>query len=231
MYGHVETYYKSEWIKRCKRLVDSLLELNKLGEDRHIVLFIPQDIEYSDELPQEVEIIDIRKNAVTTKIDKTKRVTIIYTGYLQQKIFDYLLVHSTLPPVIEGCNSIELCESMGVPFLHWNCYAVFGAMKKHSLKPEVSEMQELNLQAALFIQTGCQEHKNKLIEFLKYAADKDAGFVAYGEERRRFHLQKPDAVENALKEAGYLYLKSYELEQASMAFTLGKKVREGNPRL
>ncbi len=134
---------------------------------------------------------------------------IAHTGPLQQVFFDYLMLEGTsLPPVIEGCNSMEICESAGVPFIH-------GAGKYDHLKQyQVSdkELQDIHTQACLCLETGDRQYLPQLVHYMQGCLTADPQFMAYHQQRRQAYLKRPDAFEVALRSLGIAYQPSLHQE-------------------
>ena len=76
-------------------------------------------IERVKEINTKIYFVDLTKGDLDTSLYNVADVIVAYTGFLQHAVFDYLMLQgTTLPPIIEGCNSMETCNSSGRPFIH-----------------------------------------------------------------------------------------------------------------
>jgi len=177
------------------------------------ILLLPQKIALSDRLKKEmikinserIHFIDLTQEDFNTAKYKAGDVVVAYTGILQQKIFDHLMLsQTTLPPVIEGCNSRELCESAGRPFIHGS--AKHFPLKQYSVGKK--NMQEIHSKASLCLQRGDKEHLPQLVDYMRQSIKKSSDLMKYHKQRREKFLKRPDACEVALSALGIKYEES-----------------------
>jgi len=177
------------------------------------ILLLPQKIALSDRLKKEmikinserIHFIDLTQEDFNTAKYKAGDVVVAYTGILQQKIFDHLMLsQTTLPPVIEGCNSRELCESAGRPFIHGS--AKHSPLKQYSVGEK--NMQEIHSKASLCLQRGDKEHLPQLVDYMRQSIKKSSDLMKYHKQRREKFLKRPDACEVALSALGIKYEES-----------------------
>lgn len=70
-----------------------------------------------------------------------------YTGMLPSNTFNYLMLKKTkLPPVVEGNNARELCESFGRPYLHGG--RIYDDFKCYDVHVDYLNTQELHCAAS-----------------------------------------------------------------------------------
>lgn len=184
-----------------QRIVDANRALGlKVGKPA--ILLLPQDIALRANLQTKVSFIDLSKKDINLQAYKPGEVVIAYTGRLQHALFDYLMLHSTLPPVIEGCNSRELCESAARPFIHGS--GKYDNLKQYTLG--LQNMQSLHTQASLCLEQGDPRYLPQLVQYMEKSLLSDKELCAYHEQRRAQFYSRPDACELALKTLGIPYL-------------------------
>lgn len=144
--------------------------------------------------------VDFRTGPMDMEQYKPNQVVIAYTGPLQQAVFDHLLLRAThFPPVIEGCNARELCESAGRPFIH----AFDGRLATY---PAVlSGKQALHAAASVCLQRGGDKGIPALQQYMLEALMQNEELLAYHAERRKAFLSRPDACERAFVSLGITY--------------------------
>lgn len=112
-------------------------------------------------------------------------------------------MRTTLPPVIEGCNSREACESAGRAFIH-------GSGKHDHLKQyevRLGDKQELHAQASLCLEQGDPRYVPQLVQYMEESLTFNPELIAYHEQRRKAFFRRPDACEVALNALGIKYEK------------------------
>lgn len=203
-----------------QRIIDAHLTLSQTT-GKPSILLLPQKIALNQEFIQEIKNYNsaIRFVNMTDIYDmnlrsyKAGQVVIAYIGAIQQPVFDYLLCQgTTLPPIIEGCNSIETCELVGKPYIH-------GSYKNQSLKQyevEAIEIQELHTKACRCLEQGDPADVPFLLEYMSRCLEPgDAELKAYHRQRQAAFLQRPNACEVALDVAGIAYGKNYDKDSQS----------------
>lgn len=192
-----------------QRIVDANLLLSqKMGKT--CILLLPQQIALNSHFREKMQIANRNINFVDlTKCDlnindyKSGDIIVAHTGNLQQKVFDHLMLQgTTLPPVIEGCNSREICESAGSPFIH-------GSGKHSHLKQyDVSSIkQELHTQASLCLEQGDPKYIPQLAQYMEESLVSNPELLDYHTQRKEAFLKRPDACEYALDALGIKYNK------------------------
>lgn len=200
-----------------QRIVDANVALSqKTGKPA--ILLLPQEISLNPSFIEKVKdekdnvhFIDLTTNNLDIRQHKVGDVVIGHTGVLQQQIFDHLMLNgTTLPPVIEGCNSRETCEAYGKPFIH-------GSSKGEKLRQydvESKEKQELHAHASLCLKQGDTEYLPQLIRYMEESLERNPALLDYHSQRREAFFRRPDACEVAFDALGIEYTKA--LRQADM---------------
>ena len=114
-----------------------------------------------------------------------------------------MLQGTTLPPVIEGCNSRETCESAGRPFIH-------GSGKHDHLKQydvRSGDKQELHTKASLCLEQGDSQYVPQLVRYMEESLTSNPELMAYHAQRKEAFFIRPDACEVAFEALGMEYLK------------------------
>ena len=184
------------------RLVSAHLELAQ-NTNKPSILIFPTGPKYQDIIKDYVgsgnsDAIYYIDN-ITEELPEDAKVIIIRTDRLIRPLFDWLLLKGTsLPPVIEGCNARELCESTGRAFIH----GMDEALRYYKMSDyQHDELQETHAAACRVLSDeDCQEPQ-ALLEFLLDIQE----FKSYCNARKEAFLQRPDAVEDALKTLGISY--------------------------
>ena len=230
-------------VTQMSRIVEANLILSKEAKKPSILL-LPQKIALGYRLKKEmikidgerIHFVDLTLEDFDISKYKAGDVVVAYTGILQQKIFDHLMLsQTTLPPVIEGCNSRELCESVGRPFIH-------GSAKHSPLKQYDSvdiEMQKLHSEASLCLQQGDKDNLPQLVEYMKKSIEESSDLTTYNKQRREAFHRRQDACEVALETLGIKYEKDASEQAKNMEkFSVKKEVpslttilREGNAKV
>ena len=231
-------------VTQMSRIVEANLILSKEAKKPSILL-LPQKIALGYRLKKEmikidgerIHFVDLTLEDFDISKYKAGDVVVAYTGILQQKIFDHLMLsQTTLPPVIEGCNSRELCESVGRPFIHGS--AKYSPLKQYA-SVDIKNMQELHSKASLCLQQGDKVNLPQLVEYMKKSIEKSSDLTTYNNQRREAFLKRPDACEVALETLGIKYEKDASEQEKNMEkFSVKKEVssttttlREGNAKV
>ena len=191
-----------------QRIVEANLLLSqKTGKPS--ILLLPQTIALDETFIRKVKgrngkihVVDLTKGDLDLGTYKAGDVIVAHTGRLQQTVFDYLMLQgTTLPPVIEGCNSREACESAGKAFIH-------GSGKHDHLKQyevRLGDKQELHAQASLCLEQGDPRYVSQLVQYMEESLTSNPELIAYHEQRREAFFRRPDACEVALNALGIKY--------------------------
>jgi hypothetical protein len=200
-----------------QRIIEANLSLSqKTGKPS--ILLLPQTIALDEIFIRKVKarngkihVVDLTTRDLDLGVYKAGDVIVAHTGRLQQTVFDHLMLQgTTLPPVIEGCNSREACESAGRPFIH-------GSGKHDHLKRyevEASDKQELHTQASLCLEQGEPRYVPQLVQYMEESLTSNRELMAYHIQRREAFFRRPDACEVALNVLGIKYEKASQ--KASM---------------
>jgi hypothetical protein len=101
---------------------------------------------------------------------------------------------TTLPPVIEGCNSIETCETNARLYLH-------SSKKGYTIKDyghlEYSNALDLHKKACLPLENNIGDI-NITVKFLSDFLNNE--LLDYAKRRQTEHLARPDLIVETLKE-------------------------------
>ena len=167
----------------------------------------------------EVSVIDVDEiNQHSSDLIDSKRVIILKTDNLSVHFFDCLLDKGTiLPAIIEGCSSVDFCESHGIPFLHGgslhdpihpynfadDCYEIiakylflFSYVEEHV---KYNDVQALHLTANRCLEQGDEACEPALVQYMLEFLKPNSKVIRYHEARQEAYMKRPDAVENALK--------------------------------
>lgn len=176
-----------------------IIKANKeLDNSKPLILLLPQPIALDPEFIKKIKgahFLDLSQVVFNADMYAPGDVIIAYTGHLQQVVFDYLMLHgTTLPPVIEGCNSLETCESAGRPFIHGSF--ITQPLKKY--KVDLTKKQKLHRLASLCLETGDIKYLPELTQYMNEALIPESDLYKYHEQRKNEYLSRPDACEYAL---------------------------------
>lgn len=191
-----------------QRIVDANLALGK-KTCKPVILLLPQDIALDHSFIRKVVrgnnkvvFVDLTKTSLNLKKYTDGQVIVAFTGHLQQAVFDHLMLQgTTLPPVIEGCNSKELCESAGRPFIHGS--GQHDGLRQYSVSSHGK--QELHTKASLCLERGSPEYLPQLIQYMEESLKSDDELRSYHAERRLQFHNRPDACETGLQALGIKY--------------------------
>ncbi len=176
------------------------------------VLLLPQDIALNVDFIRKVKgragniyFADLTRGDLDAGAYNATDVVVAYTGRLQLTVFDYLMLQgTTLPPIIEGCNSREICESAGRPFIHGS--GKYNHLKEY--KVEAGDKQRLHAQASLCLERGDQQYVPQLVQYMEESSASNHQLMEYHKKRRRAFFTRPDACETALDALGISYLET-----------------------
>lgn len=125
---------------------------------------------------------------------------IAYTGVLSPKIFDEILLSpNLLPPIIEGCNSRETCESYGREFLSPHHIKTYNVIEK--------EVQEMHMNACLYITLDniSDQHYNAFKTYIdSYLSSEKTKISIYHQQRKEKFLERPNICDLALSCIGIM---------------------------
>ena len=197
-----------------RRIVEANLLLNQ-KTDKPSILLLPQSIALNAYFIRTVtgnsghiHFVDLTKGDLDIREYKAGDVVVAYTGRLQQIVFDYLMLQgTTLPPVIEGCNSRETCESVGRPFIH-------GSGKHDHLKEykvEADDKQHLHARASLCLEQGDPKYVPQLVSYMEESLTSNQDLLEYHKQRREAFLSRPDACEVAFDALSIIYNKTKKM--------------------
>jgi hypothetical protein len=191
-----------------QRLVEANLQLSHKTQ-KPSILILPQKVALDYDFIGKVKgrsncihFVDLTKDNVDMGIYKPGDVVVAYTGTIQQTVFDHLMLQgTTLPPVIEGCNSRETCESAGRPFIHGS------GKHDHLRRYDVKSIgkQELHTKASLCLEQGNKEYVPHLVQYMEESLMLDLELMTYHKQRREVFLKRPDACETAFDVLGIKY--------------------------
>lgn len=143
-------------------------------------------------------------------------IIIAYTGLLQSKIFDHLmLVKTKFPPVVEGENARGLCESYGRPYL-------YGGRKNDDLQHYDVHVEHLNAQKLHIAASRCLKKKldtdiHLLAVYMEQSIE--LKLQSYHVSRRQAYLKTPDAIEYVLEKINTMLKASdYSSSQTTETF-------------
>jgi hypothetical protein len=216
-----------------RRIVEANLLLSqKTGKPS--ILLLPQSIALDTDFirtvtgkSSHIHFVDLTKGDLDIGEYKDGDVVVAYTGRLQQTVFDYLMLQgTTLPPVIEGCNSRETCESVGRTFIHGS--GKYDHLKEY--KVEEDDKQQLHTQASLCLEQGDSKYVPQLVQYMEESLTSNQELLAYHKQRREDFLRRPDACEVALDTLGIKYEKGFKksgmLSCRAMFFSHQKSAEE-----
>ena len=153
---------------------------------------------------ENVHFINLTRDDVDMAVYNAGDVVVAYTGCLQQTVFDHLMLQgTTLPPVIEGCNARETCESAGRPFIHGS--GKYDHLKQYDVQSGCK--QKLHAQASLCLEQGGQEYVPQLVQYMEESLESNRELMTYHAQRREAFLARPDACEVAFDALGIKYEK------------------------
>lgn len=181
-------------------------EILQQKTDKRSLIFFPQEIckqhDFQGPLNKRFKLswYDMTSYPSLLELSNSSLTHIICMDKMSKPTFNWLMSEgTTLPPVIEGCNSRETCEYMGWPF-------IWGGSQNESLieypvDNQYTDFQKLHKLASRCLQTGSEENVPDLTNYMLMSLRGELN--SYHENRRHEYLKRPDAVEFVLKELGY----------------------------
>ncbi|MBM3590804.1 MAG: hypothetical protein FJX30_05495 [Alphaproteobacteria bacterium] len=205
-----------------QRIVEANLVLSK-KTGKPSILLLPQKVALDANFISKVKVVndhihflDLTKDKLDMRTYQAGDVVVAYTGHLQQIVFDHLMLQgTTLPPVIEGCNSREICESAGRPFIHGS--GKHDPLKQYDVRS--GGKQELHTQASLCLEKGIQIYVPQLVQYMEESLKSNPELTAYQQQRRESFFTRPDACEVAFEALGIEYRKSPSLVKEKLTST------------
>lgn len=214
-----------------QRIINAHLALEEKTR-KTSVLLVPQKKLYTlldDFNSSQVSVMDVDEmKQGSLDINEHKKIIILKTDSLSVHYFDYLMGEgTTYPSIVEGCNSVEFCESHGIPFIHGGnkfkkvhlynfvddgyeirsrYFFLFNYVTEYV---KYQDVQALHLTANQCLEQGDEACEPALVEYLLESLEPSSKLKRYHEARREAFMKRPDAVENALKKIGV----AFETEQ------------------
>lgn len=179
-----------------------LIALTKLTINGYILLLFPQDIfEHIDISYEEFKNIVsiVSTDEFIPEITTPHKIYLLHIGKLRPSFFDDLMVNlTTLPPVIEGCNSIETCETNARLYLH---SSRMGIKIKDYGKLQYSYILKLHKLACLPLEENLQENILSSLSTTKFLSMfLNNELLDYSKQRQTDHLARPDIIVEMLKD-------------------------------
>lgn len=188
-------------VLECQRL----LEAHRLLQEeapKKAILFFPQKICIDSAFRNALEKtfnnlfwLDLSNQTLEEKtLEEMPNNTIIiaYTGLLQSKIFDHLmLIKTRFPPVVEGENARGLCESYGRSYLYGG--RIYDDLQHYDVHVEHLNTQELHIAASRCLKKKDCTDVSPLADYMRQSIT--LKLESYHVNRREAYLQKPDAIE------------------------------------
>lgn len=216
VYGIYERASCLNPVLECQRLLEAHRLLQE-KDPKKIILFFPQKICMDSSFRNALEKIfsnlfwiDLTNQILDEKaLEEMPNNTIVmaYTGLLQSKIFDHLMLIKTIfPPVIEGENARGLCESYGRPYLYGG--RIYDNLQRYDVHIDHFYAQELHIAASRCLKKEDWTDVHLLADYMEQVIT--LKLESYHASRREVYLQKPDAIEymvakiNTLLEASVL---------------------------
>ena len=174
-----------------------------------------------------LDVDEIKQDSLD--INEHKKIIILKTDSLSVHYFDYLMGEgTTLPAIIEGCNSVEFCESHGIPFLHGgslhdpihpynftddgyeirDSYLFLFSQVKEYVKYQ--DLQALHLTANQCLEKGDEACEPAMVAYMLESLEPSSKVKHYHEARHGEYIKRPDAVEAALVAAGIAFNQGYD---------------------
>lgn len=169
-------------VTEMQRIVDANLLLSqKTGKPS--ILLLPQKIALDADFigkikgrNDNIHLVDLTKDHLDIGVYKAGDVVVAHTGLLQQTVFDHLMLQrTTLPPVIEGCNSREACESFGRPFIHGS--GKYDPLKQYEV--EADDKLQLHTKASLCLEQGDPKYVPQLVQYMEESVAFNRELMAY----------------------------------------------------
>jgi hypothetical protein len=201
------TYNKTVYRDPLEQLQDliAFYNANKISMKTPYVLLVPNFEKVFVNTPNEI-ILDILGNHV--KIIKNiadinyndDYIYIMLTGHLHPEVFDYLTtLPDMLPAIIEGCNSVELCEYTGTPFLLLGRNGNL-VQKLFTEDENFDRVQNLHINASLYLSNGNEEKKQDYLDYMHLAISKPNELEQYCQQRKEIYKStRTDVIDRSLQ--------------------------------
>lgn len=193
---------------------------------RTTVLFAPQQEALTLAIPKDVICLNLTEwdeDLTPERLQKAK-VIIAYTGKLSMDWFECLMIHSSFPPMIEGCNSRETCDYMGHPFI------AIHKQNEHIREYDVASTQQQDLhRAASKCLSNAAKDLAPLIKYLQAGLNKDPDLMRYHQQRQQEHAKRPDACVAALSQLGIAYRPEKAVSVIPVSFIKDHKRHHNGP--
>lgn len=214
----------------CERLVQAHKE-TEFSEQKPVVLLLPQDITAQGELFlrlddkfENIHFVDLTKGEKLLDPAKYSNdaVIIAYTGGLQKDVFDRILLKdTTFPPVVEGCNARELCESAGRPFIHASDPK--DKLRQYEVDSQHAEMQALHTKASSCLETGKGDYVADLGKYMAASLNPKSKLYGYHAQRKEKFLERPDACIAAMEQLGIKYKLGRDINRSTSVTSSSSK--------
>lgn len=182
-----------------KRIIKAENEIAK-QYNKPLVLLLPQDIPllFMDlqrkDNDEQIYFLDLTKNLFDVKNYKPGDIIIAHTGKLSAEVFDLILsLDNLLPPIIEGCNAREVCESTGRAFISPR------NIKTYPLALE--NVQSMHLDACLYLtlESITDQNSTAFTQYISsYLLPDQNQISAYHMQRKERFLERPNICDLAL---------------------------------
>lgn len=197
-------------ILECQRLLEAHRLLQEKTKKKSI-LFFPQeiciDISFQNALTKifnNLFWLDLTHQTLETRtIEEMPNDAIImaYTGVLQSITFNHLMLKKTkLPPIVEGGNARELCESLGRPYLY-GC-RTHDDLERYNVHIDYLNTQDLHYDASRCLKNEQYKEIRPLAEYMEQSIE--LKLENYHENRREEYLKRPDATEYAFEKVNIM---------------------------
>jgi hypothetical protein len=204
-----------------RRIVEANQHLSKIT-GKPTLLLLPQEVAQDPQFKSSIRsscdathFVDFTNHNCLFNVSSydPESVIIAYTGALQQQFFDYLMLQgTTLPPVIEGCNSREICENAGKPFIHGS--GINDPLRKYAVG--LKFQQELHSKASKCLETGQIEFLPALIEYMLQVLQREDGLLDYHLQRLQQYHEQPDATNAALEMLGTVFAEATAIHESTV---------------
>lgn len=195
------------------RLINAHLAMK--SRKHPLVLIVPYEYKDLDDIRQNITEsvyhIDLKEKSITAESYHKHDVIIIYTGQICRELFHKLLGRlTTYPPVIEGCNTVDYCESRGLPYIIGGRLIGENYPYREELQKNFgTEQTEHCLASTCLSDTTNNDYLNTYSNALTSYLDKSSTLknMKYHEARKELYLKRPDIVEESLIQSGYEVVK------------------------
>ena len=135
---------------------------------------------------------------------KGNDIVFVFTDYISPQFFNKLMgTLTTYPPVIEGANAIEFCESLGLPYIT-AMRLLESAPILHYTVPAFHRDRQRHVEAChCLTATDGEGHIQALADYMKDS--KQLNNLQYHQARKGVHLSRPDGVKVSLDALEFTY--------------------------